>query len=141
MSTGGAQTGHTVTQVRPPLLFHRETKGRFRKRVVLANVPPFLFFVPGEHANVPSFLFFVSGEHPNVPSFRFSFRRNIRQNHPFGKPPFCQPVIVRGASTCVQHLRDNMGTGTWSMMELSSPAVVPLGQCPRCSKLPNVPEA
>ena len=34
---------------------HREIKGRFRKRVVLANVP----------------------------SFRFSFRGNIRQNHPF----------------------------------------------------------
>ena len=34
---------------------------------------------------------FVPGEHANVPSFRFSFRVNIRQNHPFGKPPFCQP--------------------------------------------------
>ena len=30
---------------------------------------------------------FVPGEHPNVPSFRFLFRGNIRQNHPFGKPP------------------------------------------------------
>ena len=35
-------------------------KGRFRKRVVLANVP----------------------------SFRFSFRGNIRRNHPFGNHPF-----------------------------------------------------
>ena len=35
---------------------------------------------------------FVPGEHPNVSSFRFSFRRNIRQNHPFGRPPFCQPA-------------------------------------------------
>ena len=42
----------------PP--FHWEIKGRFRKRVVLANVP----------------------------SFRFSFRGNIRQNHPFGNHPF-----------------------------------------------------
>ena len=33
-------------------------------------------------------VFFVPGEHPNVPSFRFSFRRNIRQNHPFGNHPF-----------------------------------------------------
>ena len=42
------------------LKFHREIKGRFRKRVVLANVP----------------------------SFRFSFRGNIRRNHPFGNHPF-----------------------------------------------------
>ena len=59
--------------------------------MVLANVPSFRFFVPGNHANVPSFRFVVPGEHPNVPSFRFSFRGNIRQNHPFEKPPFCQP--------------------------------------------------
>ena len=39
---------------------HWEIKGRFRKRVVLANVP----------------------------SFRFSFRGNIRRNHPFGNHPF-----------------------------------------------------
>ena len=37
---------------------------------------------------------YVPGEHPNVPSFRFSFRGNICQNHPFGKPPFCQPPIL-----------------------------------------------
>ena len=30
---------------------------------------------------------FVLGEHPNVPSFRFSFRRNIRQNHPLSGVP------------------------------------------------------
>ena len=36
---------------------------------------------------------FVPGEHPNVPLFRFSFRGNIRQDHPFWKPPFCQPTI------------------------------------------------
>ena len=40
--------------------FHWEIKGRFRKRVVLASVP----------------------------SFRFSFRGNIRRNHPFGNHPF-----------------------------------------------------
>ena len=55
----------------------QETKGRFRKSVVLANVP--------------SFRFSFRGQHPNVPSFRLSFRGNIRQNHPFGNPPFCQP--------------------------------------------------
>ena len=37
-----------------------EIEGRFRKRVVLANVP----------------------------SFRFSFQGNIRRNHPFGNHPF-----------------------------------------------------
>ena len=42
---------------------HREeTKGRFRKRVVLANVPSFRFFVPGEHANVPSFRLRLRGK-------------------------------------------------------------------------------
>ena len=34
---------------------------------------------------------FVPGEHPNVPSFQFSFQGNVRQNHPYGKPPFSQP--------------------------------------------------
>ena len=42
----------------------RGDKGRFRKRVVLANVPSFWFFGLVEHANVPS--------------FRFSFWGNIR---------------------------------------------------------------
>ena len=37
---------------------------------------------------------FIPGEHPNVPSFRLVFRGNIRQNHPFGKPPFCQPPKI-----------------------------------------------
>ena len=41
-------------------VFHWKIKGRFRKRVVLANVP----------------------------SFRFSFRGNIRRSHPFGNHPF-----------------------------------------------------
>ena len=42
-------------------------KGRFRKRVVLANVP----------------------------SFRLSFRGNICQNHPFGNHPFANPQKER----------------------------------------------
>ena len=41
-----------------------------------------------ERTLVPAF---VPGEHPNVPSFRFSIRGNIRQNHPFGKPPSWEP--------------------------------------------------
>ena len=48
-----------VSSSTPPF-FHWEIKGQFRKRVVLANVP----------------------------SFRFSFRGNIRRNHPFGNHPF-----------------------------------------------------
>ena len=61
--------------------YHWEIKGRFRKRVVLANVPSFRFSFRGtcERTLIPVF---VPGEHPNVPSFRFSFRGNIRQNHP-----------------------------------------------------------
>ena len=43
-------------------------EGRFRKRAVLANVP----------------------------SFRFSFRGNIRRNHPFGNHPLSTPKRVTG---------------------------------------------
>ena len=45
-----------------------DTKGWFRKRVVLVNVPSFRFFVPGEHANVPSFRFSFS--HPDAKGVR-----------------------------------------------------------------------
>ena len=83
--------------------FHWEIKGRFRKRVVLANVPSFRFSFRGN----------IRRNHPcvnklkahweikgrfrkrvvlaNVPSFQFSFRGNIRQNHPFGNHPFANP--------------------------------------------------
>ena len=66
-------------------------KGWFSRRVVLANVPLVPVFRSGgtcERTLVPVF---VPGEHPNVPSFQFSFRVNMRQNHPFGKPIFGQP--------------------------------------------------
>ena len=51
---------------------------------------------------------FVLGVHPNVPSFRLSFRGNIDQNHPFGKPPFVNPrrrgcESKRGHSTKALH--------------------------------------
>ena len=56
--------GSKILRIRAPHYFftgrYWEIKGRFRKRVVLANVP----------------------------SFRFSFRGNIRRNHPFGNHPF-----------------------------------------------------
>ena len=60
-----------------PPLCNRLTKGCFRKRVVLANVPSFRFSFRGNIRLVPS------------------FRGNIRQNHPFEKPPFkfvCEPA-------------------------------------------------
>ena len=87
---------------------HWEIKGRFRKRVVLANVILFRFSFRGNIRWDHPF-----GNHPlanprngslgdkravskrvvlaNVPSFRFSFRGNIRQNHPFGNHPFVNP--------------------------------------------------
>ena len=91
-------------------LDHWEIKGRFRKRVVLANVPSFRFsFLGNIRRNHPF------GNHPfgnhqkgslgdkravskrvvlaNVPSFRFSFRGNIRRNHPFGNHPFANPRL------------------------------------------------
>ena len=88
--------------------FHWEIKGRFHKRVVLANVPSFRFSFRGNIRRNHPF-----GNHPfvntkkghweikgrfhkrvvlaNVPSFRFSFRGNIRQNHPLGNRPFRFP--------------------------------------------------
>ena len=59
-----------------------ETKGRFRKRVALANDPRsgFRSRRTCERTLVPVA---VAGEHPNVPLFWFSFRGNIRQNRPF----------------------------------------------------------
>ena len=53
----------------------RHAKGRFRKRVVLANVCTLVpAFVPGEHACERTLIpVFVPGEHPNGPSCRFLF--------------------------------------------------------------------
>ena len=72
--------------------YHWETRGRFRKRVVLANVPSFQFSFRGNMRTYPRSGFrsggtsertlvpvFVPGEHPP----------------PFGKPPFCQPPILQ----------------------------------------------
>ena len=57
---------------------HWETKGRFRKRVVLANVLSFPVFVPGEHANAPSFRFSFRG---------ISTKTTLLENHPLCQPP------------------------------------------------------
>ena len=55
----------------------REIKGRFRKRVVLANVPSLRFFVPGDHENVPSFRFSFGGT---------SAKTTLFENHSFANP-------------------------------------------------------
>ena len=78
-----------------PLMLREETKGRFRKRAVLANVPSFRFFVPGNICMYPRSGFWYrgtseytllpvcgTGEHPPKP--------------PFWKPPFCEPPNVCG---------------------------------------------
>ena len=54
-----------------------ETKGRFRKRAVLANAPSFPFLVPWKIRMYPCSVFW--------------YRGNIRQNHPFGNHPFANP--------------------------------------------------
>ena len=68
------QASGVYAQRKLPQKSREETKGRFRKRVVLANVPSFRVFGTGEHPHVPSFRFFGAREHPNVPSFRFWYR-------------------------------------------------------------------
>ena len=72
---------------------HWEIKGRFRKRMVLANVPSFRFSFWGNMRTCPRSGFrsggtsqctlvpvFVPGKHPPKP--------------PFWKPPFCQPQKI-----------------------------------------------
>ena len=73
--------------------FTGRLKGGFRRysRVVLANVPSFLFFVPREHANVPSFSGFRSGGTCECTLVLVFVLGEHRQNHPFGKPPFWEP--------------------------------------------------
>ena len=61
--------------------------------MVLANVPSFRFSfrIWGNMRTYPRFRFSFWWNLANVPLFRFSFQGNIRQNHPFGKPPFSEP--------------------------------------------------
>ena len=93
-----------------------ETKGRFRKRAVLANVPSIRLLVQGNIRMYPR-PGFGTGEHPNIRSFRLLVMGNIwmyprpgfgtgdirmyprsgfwYREHlpkpPFWKPPFCEP--------------------------------------------------
>ena len=71
-----------------------ETKGRFRKRVVLANVPSFRFLVPGTSACtlVPVL---TPGNIRMYPRSSFWYREHPPKP-PFRKPPFCEPPKVVG---------------------------------------------
>ena len=67
------------------------SKGQFRKRVALANVPSFWFSFRGNMRKYPHSGFRSGG---NIRMYLRSGCRsggNIRQNHPFGKPPFRKP--------------------------------------------------
>ena len=69
------------------LTLFKETKGEFWRmcpRAGFCAVVP--VFVPSLQLVCTVVLFFV-------PSFRFSVQGNIRQNHPFGNPAFCEPPI------------------------------------------------
>ena len=77
-----------VCHVGSVTLSREETKVRFRKRAVLANVPLFRFFVPGNIRMCLRSLFLVPGNIRMYPRSVFVVRGNIRQNHPFGNHPF-----------------------------------------------------
>ena len=90
------------------LTFREGTKGRFRKRLVLANVPSFQFLVPGNIHMYPRSGYccwgtsectlipvFGTGEHPPKP--------------PFWKPPFCETPNVGGiCHVYIWHMRSRM---------------------------------
>ena len=123
---------------------HWEIKGRFRKRVVLANVPSFRFSFRGNIRRNHPFGNHPCGNHQllslgdkravskrvvlaNVPSFRFSFRGNIRQNHPFGNRPFANPrsdteVGAFGGSA----LSDRIGR-KWTLCLSATPMILSYG--------------
>ena len=109
-------------------MLHWEIKGRFRKRVVLANVPSFRFSFQGNIRRNHPF-----GNHPfantkkahweikgrfrkrvvlaDVPSFRFSFQGNIHRNHPFGNHPFANPRML---TSVVVHLSVFLSAFVWA---------------------------
>ena len=122
---------------------HWETKGRFRKRVVLANVPSFQLSFRGNVRMYPRSGFRSGGNIRMYPRSGFSFRGNILQNHPFRKPPCCQPPVCglkdlhqtcgwKSAGACVIPY-------VWrsSMQELCTVGTVQMlnhGPCVTCAK-------
>ena len=78
-----------------------ETKEWFRKRVVLANIPSFRFFAPGEHANVPSFHVLFRGSIRMYP--RSSFVPGERPpKSPFWKTALFHRVLQEAAQRGAQ---------------------------------------
>ena len=75
---------------RRPSRCREETKGRFHKRVVLANVPSFRVLVPGNIWIYPPFRFVVHGNIRMYPCSGLWSREHPRKR-PFWKPPFCEP--------------------------------------------------
>ena len=95
-----------------------EIKGQFRKRVVLANVPSFRFFVPREHANVPSFRFSFRGNIRMYPRSGFrsggtSAKTALLENHPFGNPRNAQLGIEAHNTPYIENLRHCTPKGKW----------------------------
>ena len=61
-----------------------------------------------------------SGEHPNVYSFRFLVPGNIRQDHPFGQPPFCEPPNLAELSKSLNLGKDYLSNpGMWGLLAVA----------------------
>ena len=73
-------------------LFREETKGWFRTRVVLANVPSFRFSFRGTCEYPRSGL--RSGGTSECTLAPVFVLGDISQNQPFCKPPFCEPPTI-----------------------------------------------
>ena len=87
------QTESVTKEILGCTIFSREeTKGQFRKRVVLANAPLLRFSFSGtrERTLVPVF---VPGNIRMYLRSGLCSGGNIHQNHPFGKPS-CEPLRI-----------------------------------------------
>ena len=85
-------------------IVHWEIKGRFRKRVVLANVLSFRFSFRGSIRTYPS-SGFRSGGTPECTLVPISVPGEHPPKPPFWKPPFDLPV------NSLRHHRKNSATG------------------------------
>ena len=90
MLHGGREShggGKTLRRVLRNVLFHRETKGRFRQKGGFGECA----LVPGEHANVPSLQFLFRANMRTYPRSGFHFtgtsaKTTLLENHPFVNP-------------------------------------------------------
>ena len=69
--------------------------------LVPASLPHTLGYACTFYAPTSPPLIFGAGEHPYVPSSRVLVQGNIRQNHPFGNPPFANPGYIVCLSVCL----------------------------------------